>query len=87
MCGAYIAGEPTLCLAPGHGATAFRQDWDIQDGMAVDELPLSERIKFSISFIIFLLKYSTAYGEAQAECRKPGKLSKAACGDTVDGNF
>ena len=45
MCGAYIAGEPTMCLAPGHGATAFRQDWDIQDGMAVDELPLSERIK------------------------------------------
>ena len=42
---AYIAGEPTMCLAPGHGATAFRQDWDIQDGMAVDELPLSERIK------------------------------------------
>ena len=22
-----IAGEPTMRLAPGHGATAFRQDW------------------------------------------------------------
>lgn len=60
---------------------------DVQDGVAVDELPLSERIKLLHFLHHIFLKCSTAYGEGWAECRKPGKLSKAACGDTLDGNF
>ncbi|KAG5202805.1 hypothetical protein JEQ12_002388 [Ovis aries] len=47
---------------------------DVQDGVAVDELPLSERIKLLHFLHHIFLKCSTAYGEGWAECRKPGFL-------------
>ena len=35
----------------------------------------------------FHLSIALHNGEAWAECRKPGKLSKQACRDTQDGNL
>lgn len=62
---AYIVGEPTMCLAPGHGATAFRQDWGRLGWCGRRRAAtFREESNCSTSFIIFFSSVALHMGKA-----------------------